>query len=93
MSRPGALSAPVPMNQLIVDVHSFQAQFLIAEDGLAVTNLWLSLLGTVPCGVKQIHDANIVATMMAHGLSRLLTHNVADFNRFSAQITIVPLVP
>ena len=31
---------------------------------------------------KQVHDANIVATMLAHGVGRLLTFNVADFQRF-----------
>lgn len=37
-------------------------------------------------GGKQVHDANIVATMLAHGEARLLTFNAADFRRF------VPLI-
>ena len=53
----------------------------------------LDLLNAVPIGGKQVHDANIVATMLAHGLKRLLTHNVADFRRFSPWIDVVPLVP
>ena len=35
------------------------------------------------------HDANIVATMLAHGETRLLTFNEADFRRFSSVIGIV----
>jgi hypothetical protein len=31
--------------------------------------------------------------MLAHGIPKLLTHNVADFNGFAAYITVVPLVP
>lgn len=93
MSRPGTLTAPVPMIALIADVQSFQAQFLLAEDGPAVTVHLLNLLGSVPCAGKQIHDANIVATMLAYGLPKLLTHNVADFTRFAAQIMVIPLVP
>ena len=31
---------------------------------------------------KQVHDANIVATMMAHGERQLLTFNGSDFRRF-----------
>jgi hypothetical protein len=31
--------------------------------------------------------------MLAHGIAKLLTHNVADFNRFSAYITVLPLIP
>lgn len=41
---------------------------------------------------KQVHDTNIVATMLTHGVSRLLTHNVADFVRFNQEITIIPMV-
>ena len=32
-------------------------------------------------GGRQIHDANIVATMLAYGELRLLTFNVADSRR------------
>ena len=37
-------------------------------------------------GGKQVHDANIVATMLAHGETRLLTFNQADFRRFAGLI-------
>lgn len=39
---------------------------------------------------SQVHDANIVATMLAHGLDRLLTFNSADFRRFAGVIELVP---
>ncbi len=31
---------------------------------------------------KAIHDANIVATMLTHGVKRLMTYNPDDFRRF-----------
>jgi len=37
--------------------------------------------------------ANIVATMQVYRIRQLLTHNVDDFTRFSAFITVVPLIP
>jgi predicted nucleic acid-binding protein len=40
-------------------------------------------------GGRQVHDANIVATMLAHGETRLLTFNDADFRRFSSVIEVV----
>ena len=40
-------------------------------------------------GGRQVHDANIVATMLAHGERRLLTFNEADFRRFGALIEII----
>ena len=44
------------------------------------------LTRTSAFGGKQTHDANIVATMLAHGETRLLTFNAADFRRFDALI-------
>ena len=34
------------------------------------------------CAGKQLHDANVVATMQEHGLTRLVTGNPGDFRRF-----------
>jgi predicted nucleic acid-binding protein len=92
MSRPGALTAAVPMTSLVSDVQSFERQFLIAEDGPIVMGHLFSLLAAIPCAGKQIHDANVVATMLGHGIQRLLTHNIADFTRFAAHVTIIPLI-
>jgi predicted nucleic acid-binding protein len=89
----GKLVPPVPMPAVVADVRFYLGAFNILEDGPAVTAELLTLLTTVTVGGKQVHDANIVATMRAHGVSRLLTHNVADFNRFAAVITVEPLVP
>ena len=48
---------------------------------------------TIPCGGKQIHDVNLAATMLGNEIPKLLTHNVADFNRYSGLIEVVPLIP
>ena len=47
------------------------------------------MLSACPTGGKQIHDANIVATMLAHGVKAILTHNRKDFIRFEEFITII----
>jgi hypothetical protein len=49
----------------------------------------IALLGAIPFGGKQVHDANIIATMQAYRLTHLLTHNVVDFVRFSSLITVL----
>ena len=46
--------------------------------------------GRFAFGGRQVHDANIVATMLAHGEGRLLTFNDADFRRFAELTEIVP---
>ena len=93
MSYPAALTGPVPMTALVADVLAFENQFQLAEDGPAVTAELLHLLSTIPTAGKQVHDANIVATMLSHGIKKLVTHNVKDFNRYAGLITVIPLVP
>jgi len=93
LTRGGTSTPVVPMADMVTDLVAFQSRYQIAEDGQAVADQFLMLLGTVPVGGKQVHDANIVATMLAHGLKRILTHNVADFRRFSPWIDVIPLVP
>jgi hypothetical protein len=41
---------------------------------------------------KQVHDGNIVSTMLLYGIRHILTHNVGDFARFSDLVTVLPLV-
>jgi len=42
----------------------------------------LDIARTATCAGKQLHDANVVATMQEHGLTRLVTGNPRDFRRF-----------
>ena len=51
----------------------------------------LQLASSIAINGKQIHDANVVATMQAYGVTRLLTHNAADFTRYISLITLLPL--
>lgn len=92
MSRPNTLTLTPPLPSLAQDVRSFSVQFIVAEETSFVTEKLLELLATIPVGGKQIHDANIVATMLVNRINRLLTRNISDFTRFAHLIEIVPLV-
>jgi predicted nucleic acid-binding protein len=91
LSRPQPYSQPPAPAQLVRDVRYFERNFRIFEDSPDVTTQLLSVLQQIPVGGKQIHDANVVATMLAYGVQRLLTNNVDDFNCYSGLITLVPL--
>jgi predicted nucleic acid-binding protein len=93
VTRPQSWMTPLPIATVTADVVRFQTDFRIAEDGPAVTTELLNLLARITSQGKQIHDANIVATMLAHGVPNLLTHNTTDFARFAGVITVLPLVP
>ena len=58
------------------------------ENGPVVTETLVALCRAIPIGGKQVHDANIVATMLAHGTRRLLTFNTADFHRYGDRIEL-----
>ena len=47
-----------------------------------------SLCREVPVAGRQVHDANIAATMLAHGERRLLTFNAQDFRRYGERIVV-----
>ncbi len=91
LSRPQAFTSPRPVTTLVERVRYFESHFLVAEDGPLVTAQLLVLMEQIPVGGKQVHDANIVATMCVHGISRLLTANTGDFARFAHLITVLPL--
>ena len=83
----------VPLPGILKNIRKYRRSFRLASDSNLVHDELLALLISIPCGGKQVHDANIVATMLVNGVPNLLTHNVADFTRFDKLITILPLVP
>ncbi len=93
MTRPGVASPMPTLQDVLSNVRGFGRKFRVAEDDAGVTAELLTLLAAVTCGGKQVHDANIVATMRTYGIPNLLTHNVKDFNRFAHLVTVLPLVP
>jgi predicted nucleic acid-binding protein len=92
LSRSQTYTVLVSKTILTAQVRAFEHEFQIADESAAVTNNLLALYETVNLGGKQVHDANIVATMQVYGITHLLTHNVSDFVRFSGLITVIPLV-
>lgn len=69
--------------QLICRVVSDETQNILMKT--------LELTENIAIGGRQIHDANIVATMLVSGVHNLLTNNIAHFQRFSSLINLVSL--
>ena len=89
VTRPQSWPVPITREEALEDARRLLEIYEILEDGPVVTDLLLDLCGRVPVGGKQIHDANIVATMLAYGERRLLTLNIADFRRYEERIELV----
>ena len=91
LTRPGLLVQPLSGIEIETQIKGLRTLFRIADETEAVTEKLIDLLRSIPSGGKQIHDVNIVATMLVNDIGTLLTQNVADMQRFAAQIRIVPL--
>ncbi len=91
MTRTSLLTAPIPKKSLIEDIRAFSFAFEIAEESSQTTRILLDLLERFSVSGKQIHDANIVASMLSVDVKKLLTNNPADFARFSSEIKILDL--
>ena len=88
VTRPQAWPVPIIRGEALDDIGRLNQVFEVLEDGPRVTELLLTLCRAVPVGGRQVHDANIVATMLAHGERRLLTFNIADFRRYGDRIEL-----
>ncbi len=88
---------PAPVSQLnpreaLENVELFLKEFRVVADNPAVAVRLVALVRQYSVLGKQVHDTNIVAVMLTHGVSHLLTNNVADFARFSQEITVIPMI-
>lgn len=91
------LTRPVAVNGLgkslaeaTATLTQLAATFTVHDDTPAVRTHWFQLVTTHAVSGKNAHDARLVAAMLAHGLTHLLTFNDADFQRFTAVATITP---
>ena len=89
VTRPQTWPVAITREEALDDVSKLTRTFEILEDGPLVTEYLVALCREVPAGGRQIHDANIVATMLARGERRLLTFNTADFRRYGDRIELV----
>lgn len=55
-----------------------------------IADLWQEITIRHSVLGKQAHDARIAALMLAHGVTRILTLNAADFARYSDIIAVTP---
>jgi predicted nucleic acid-binding protein len=64
--------------------------FRLLLDERGVFSYWRDLVATNDVKGKNAHDARLVAAMLRHGLTDLLSFNKTDFARFGAINTFTP---
>ena len=88
-THPKTLKVPLRMDEVIDEINRIKPLFSVADETAAVREKLLELLRDHPTAGKQVHDANIVATMLVYGIDTLLTLNIDDLKRFSDKINLV----
>lgn len=72
------------------NIARFIRDFEVIQESEKTLVNWLQLLPRLTTN-KDVFDFNIAATLQAHGIHHILTHNVNDFSKFSDWLTILPL--
>ena len=84
-TRPVAVNglglAPVDAESLAA---TFLARFPLLPETPDIYPAWKAIVEALGVIGKQVHDARLVAVCHVHGVSRLLTFNMAHFTRLSA---------
>jgi predicted nucleic acid-binding protein len=89
---------PVEVNGLdlsvddaLANIAAFRSRMRFLEETEQVWERLRGLVSSYRCLGKQIHDANLVATSLSAGVTRLVTANPGDFSRFSPEMEIITL--
>lgn len=89
VTHPHTLAVPLSIDQVMQQISIIQTLFHVADDIYQTTSQLIFLLQNYSIRGKQIHDANIVATMLTYGIDTLLTLNIEDFKRFQDRINSI----
>jgi predicted nucleic acid-binding protein len=82
MTTMGDFEKSFSVDQVLAQIQTLLPSLMILDEPLASADLLRTLVQRYQVRGKNIHDANIVAVMLTHGVRRLATYNQADFERF-----------
>jgi predicted nucleic acid-binding protein len=73
-----------------LEIQSIEKVMTFLPDSAQVYSIWRQLAVEKRVQGVQVHDAHLVAAMLAHGLTHILTLNGADFLRFDGITAVHP---
>jgi predicted nucleic acid-binding protein len=62
----------------------------LLRDERQIYERWRDIISNYQVAGKQAHDARLVAAMLRHGISHLVTFNSSDFRRFGEIVAVEP---
>lgn len=91
VTSPKTFEIPYALSVIVNQIETIRQVCYVADDIETVTKNLMDLLVHRSTLGKQVHDANIVATMLAFDIPVLVTLNLKDFIRFSYKIDLQTL--
>ena len=92
-----AATRPIRVNGLGLSLAQVQQEianikrfFLLLDEPTSVFSEWEKLVVLHAIVGKNAHDTRLVAAMMVHGITHLLTFNKQDFQRFTNITVLTP---
>jgi predicted nucleic acid-binding protein len=76
--------------QVAAKIAEHRQFFTILDDTPTILSEWERLVTQHQVIGKNAHDARLVAAMLVHGVTRLLTFNTQDFQRFPSIVVVSP---
>jgi predicted nucleic acid-binding protein len=71
------------VNQAKSEVARIRSLFVILPDAPSIFEEWERLVDVYEVKGKTSHDARLVAAMIVHGVTKILTFNDRDFSRYT----------
>ena len=78
----------LPIAQAEAEITSLREIFALLPDIPEILTEWEEIVSRYRVIGKQAHDAHLVAAMLVHGVTHILTFNTDDFKRYH-EITVV----
>lgn len=72
------------------EVEQLLEQFPLLEETEQIFSEWLNYVTTTKIIGKRTHDARLIAVMLVHGVTHILTFNVDDFKNTSGIVIVHP---
>ncbi|MBN4000405.1 MAG: type II toxin-antitoxin system VapC family toxin [Nostoc sp. LPT] len=76
--------------QTHTEVEQILDQFTLLEDNPQIFTYWLSYVTTYKVMGKRVHDARLIAVILTHGVTHLLTFNTDDFTSTAGIVIVHP---
>lgn len=78
------------VEQTRTEIEQILSQFPQLEETPQIFPHWFNLVTSYQLQGKRVHDARLVAVMLAHGVTHLLTFNPDDFRSINEIVVVHP---